>query len=323
MKTLNNLFIILFLALSSGIFAQSVGINSNGSAPDGSAMLDVSSTTKGFLVPRMDATQRGSIPSPATGLLIYQTDGTDGYYYNSGTPASPSWIQLFSGQLSQGKIYIGDPDGIATAQTVTGDVTLDATGVSSIGSGKVTNDMLDGSISNDKLENGTYMISSAGSGDQVWTSDGNGAGVWVNSQWTINGNDICYNTGNVGIGTAEIPPTYKLYVNGIAGGSHSWDSSSDIRLKKDIEPIESGLFKVMQLRPVTFNWKQDEYPKLNFDNHNHIGFIAQEVEEIVPQVVSTADDEMQTKSISYSDLIPVLTKAIQEQQKEIEQLKFS
>lgn len=74
-------------------FAQ-VAINSDGSSPENSAMLDVKSTTKGLLIPSMTAAQRVAIATPATGLLVFQTDGTPGFYYNSGTPAVPNWITL-------------------------------------------------------------------------------------------------------------------------------------------------------------------------------------------------------------------------------------
>ena len=75
--------------------AQNVAINNDGSAPDASAILDVKSSTKGVLIPRMTAAQRSpGITSPATGLMVYQTDGTAGFYYNAGTPAVPSWLLL-------------------------------------------------------------------------------------------------------------------------------------------------------------------------------------------------------------------------------------
>ncbi len=74
--------------------AQGVGINTTGAAADTSAVLDLSSTTKGFLPPRMTAAQRAAIVLPATGLLVYQTDGTTGLYYNTGTPAAPNWKQV-------------------------------------------------------------------------------------------------------------------------------------------------------------------------------------------------------------------------------------
>ena len=85
--------IILFLlavTISKTIFTQGVGVNESGAAADGSAILDVSSTTKGLLMPRMTQTQRNAISSPATGLLIFQTDNTPGYYYYTGS----AWTAL-------------------------------------------------------------------------------------------------------------------------------------------------------------------------------------------------------------------------------------
>ena len=84
MKKLTLLFAIL-LTLSTNIFAQGVGINTTGADADASAMLDVSSTTKGFLPPRMTEAEKNAISSPATGLLVYQTDGTSGLYYHNGS----------------------------------------------------------------------------------------------------------------------------------------------------------------------------------------------------------------------------------------------
>ncbi len=64
-------------------------------SPDASAILDLTSTTKGLLLPRMTTTQRDAISSPATGLIIYNTTNSR-YEYNSGTPASPNWIPIIS-----------------------------------------------------------------------------------------------------------------------------------------------------------------------------------------------------------------------------------
>ncbi|MEI6138541.1 MAG: hypothetical protein WCP85_04730 [Mariniphaga sp.] len=60
---------------------QNVGVNDDGSQPDNSAMLHVNSTSKGLLIPRMTQTGRDAIVSPANGLLIFQTNGTTGFYY--------------------------------------------------------------------------------------------------------------------------------------------------------------------------------------------------------------------------------------------------
>ena len=81
-------------------FAQNIAINSDGTAPDASAILDVKSIAKGLLLPRMTASQRTAIASPATGLLMYQTDGANGFYYNNGTPSTPNWLQLPSNLAS-------------------------------------------------------------------------------------------------------------------------------------------------------------------------------------------------------------------------------
>jgi hypothetical protein len=87
MKT--TILTTVLVVLSLGLFAQ-VSINTDGTDPDGSAMLDVKSTDKGMLIPRMDSTQRVGIATPATGLLVYQTDGTDGFWFYNGT----AWVSL-------------------------------------------------------------------------------------------------------------------------------------------------------------------------------------------------------------------------------------
>lgn len=85
---------LLLCVITQHVFAQGVAINTDGSNADNSAMLDVKSTDAGILVPRLTLSQRNAISSPATGLLIFQTDNTPGFYYNAGSSASPSWIKL-------------------------------------------------------------------------------------------------------------------------------------------------------------------------------------------------------------------------------------
>jgi hypothetical protein len=95
MKNL-SLLIATLLMIGNALFAQ-VGINTDGSAPDNSAMLDVKSSEKGILIPRMTLAERNAIATPATGLMIYQTDDTPGFYYNSGLPGSPLWTIIGGG----------------------------------------------------------------------------------------------------------------------------------------------------------------------------------------------------------------------------------
>lgn len=101
----NKLFIstliLIIMMICTNALAQGVGINETGDTADASAILDIKSTTKGLLTPRMTAAQRGSISSPATGLLVYQTDGIVGFYYNAGTSGTPNWKQLSSTQIAE------------------------------------------------------------------------------------------------------------------------------------------------------------------------------------------------------------------------------
>lgn len=88
------------LAVTTTIQAQNIAINSSGAAPVPSAMLDVSSTTSGMLIPRMNETQRLAIASPATGLLVFQTNATspipaNQFWYYDGT----AWRPLFTDRI--------------------------------------------------------------------------------------------------------------------------------------------------------------------------------------------------------------------------------
>lgn len=73
MKKFLSLIMLFFVLAATIMNAQSVGINADGSTPEASAMLDVKSTEKGFLPPRMTTAQRDAISSPATGLMVFNT----------------------------------------------------------------------------------------------------------------------------------------------------------------------------------------------------------------------------------------------------------
>ena len=94
---------------------------------------------------------------------------------------------------------------------------------------------------------------------------------------------------------------------------------SDIRFKKNILPLENSLQKIMALDGFTYNWRADEFTDKGFDNSQQIGFIAQEVETVLPQLVHTGIDGY--KGVDYTKLIPVMVEAIKEQQKQIDELK--
>ncbi|MFK7937580.1 MAG: tail fiber domain-containing protein [Saprospiraceae bacterium] len=85
---------IIFQFLTFNIFSQ-VGINSDNSEPDASAMLDIKSSNKGMLVPRMSTDQRGMINNAAVGLLVFDTD-TESFWFND----SNGWVELVSGNVA-------------------------------------------------------------------------------------------------------------------------------------------------------------------------------------------------------------------------------
>ena len=91
MKYRYYFLLLFFLSLSFAAMAQSVGVGTT--APNASAVLDVTSTTGGMLLPRMTAAQRAAIPSPVQGLFVFQTDGTPGLYYYVGN----SWVNVVNG----------------------------------------------------------------------------------------------------------------------------------------------------------------------------------------------------------------------------------
>lgn len=131
-----------------------------------------------------------------------------------------------------------------------------------------------------------------------------------------NGNLTCsqvYDNGiNVGIGTTS--PTYKLSVNGPV---HSTANIfiSDKKFKRNITQIENPLETILNLNGKTYNWRVDEFKDLDFTSRKQIGFIAQEVKKIIPEIVYV--DDTGEHSMNYTALIPLLVEAIKEQQNQI------
>jgi hypothetical protein len=99
----------------------------------------------------------------------------------------------------------------------------------------------------------------------------------------------------------------------------SFTSTSDLRLKKNIVPLKNSIETIMKLKPVSYEKKNS----LSSSDYNlkENGFIAQELQKVMPTLVLEGTDKDKLLSVNYTAIIPVLTKAIQEQQKQIAELK--
>ena len=116
----------------------------------------------------------------------------------------------------------------------------------------------------------------------------------------------------------------KFYVTGngvIYSTNTSVQAISDARHKENIRDLDKGLSEILLLKPRLFDWKEGK----GTGNKNVMGFIAQEVESIFPELISdwkeTIDATESFKTIAMSNIIPYLTKAVQEQQIQIQNLQ--
>jgi hypothetical protein len=228
-----------------------------------------------------------------------------------------------AGQVLQvtGSAYVSDSVGIGT--------TNPSQSLHVQGNVRITGGLYD---SNNNVGTAGSVLSSTGSGIS-WIAAASGGGIAISTNTTNQNQFLTYATGtgsttglgvtttglvfnpssgNLGIGTTN--PTSKLYVVGnayITGVTTStdFDSLSDINLKTNINQIANPLEKVMQIRGVTFNWKDG--------NRNSAGVIAQEIEKILPELVHGGE----TKTVNYNGLIGLLIECVKKQQEEIDELK--
>jgi hypothetical protein len=154
--------------------------------------------------------------------------------------------------------------------------------------------------------------------DQYGTSASDARLRIFNTIAETNGFTIMEN-GNVGMGS--LTPSVRLQVSGdiIA---NSVAGTSDRRFKTNIHPVDNALAKVKALQGVYFNWNQKDFPEKDFGAQNELGLIAQEVEKVVPEIVSKDNSKEEYRSVKYDKLVALLVEAMKEQQKQIEQLQL-
>jgi hypothetical protein len=127
--------------------------------------------------------------------------------------------------------------------------------------------------------------------------------------------------GNVGIGTTT--PSMPLFVNGQAGGTTGWSNTSDGRLKQSITTIPDALSTIERLRGVEFYWRPPSERPVGKAlalplGEQQVGFVAQEVEKVVPEAVSTpAAGSDGAYGVNEAKIVAILVEAVKEQQVEI------
>jgi hypothetical protein len=133
---------------------------------------------------------------------------------------------------------------------------------------------------------------------------------------TVNSNAIyvAVNGTNVGIGNTNPNPAYALDVHGFVNASSGYLQNSDARFKTNVATVKDALGKIMALRGVGYDWRQQDFPEMNFSGSRQLGFIAQELAQVLPEAV--ARDAQGNYSVAYSEVIPVLVEALKEEKQD-------
>ena len=166
----------------------------------------------------------------------------------------------------------------------------------------------------------SLLISNTGSNKDMLLSTTDSGQLYIQEQSTTAHRIMLASNGNIGIGLdAGISPdnAFKMDINGAIRVS-SITETSDRRWKKNIRELKNRLQKILALRPVDFEWRTKEFPGKNFWEGTFLGFIAQEIEQVFPDLVRT--DSAGYKSLDYSKLLAPVVQALQEQDKKIESL---
>jgi hypothetical protein len=211
-KRLLSFFLIIIISGTNKLAGQTgVAINTDGSAPDGSAMLDVKATNKGILIPRVALTS--SVTSPVNGLLVYQTGGTPGFYYYNGSV----WVYIqnsvnanvtLQGNIFNGASQLVQLNASSQLPAISG-VNVTALHASNLASGTVPVARLGSS--------GTASSTTFLRGDNSWATPASGAGQTFAFSTGMAGNTSQNYNGLNGTALTTTGPNYRATVIAVAG----------------------------------------------------------------------------------------------------------
>ena len=235
---------------------------------------------------QLHATLEGTVPSISTNTVAV--------FNRNGGLSHEAYVSIISGTTGAAALHFGDSDNEDAGRIA---YTHDSGGSDNMAFTVNTSEKMR-ILSTGTLLLGKTAATATGAGTEI-RSGQLIAGKTVSG--TVNGIFFNHNTS---------------YVGGLnySDTATSLATSSDARLKENIEYSENSLDKINTIKVRQFDWKED-------GSHQDYGFVAQELEPIYAYAVHTANNEEETKSVDYASLVPLLTKAIQEQQTQIDALQ--
>lgn len=283
-KLVTQIFALFtFLLFNINVYSQNIAINASGTAANLSSMLDISSGTssnKGLLIPRVTSAQKTAmnpLPAAAQGLIVYQTDGVEGFYYNTSTTTTPVWSYLTPGGWSllgnAGTVsatnFIGTTDAVDWVVRTTNTERMRVLAGGNVGIGiAVATQRLDVQGGNARINNAfigdvghgagwggiSHSLMNSTTGYALIESN-DGAYTLINKQNTGTGyigfrvanSDVAVilNNGNVGLGLTN--PAYNLEINGSFGygngSAGSYRSRTETRNDAGQIATQSGFYE--------------------------------------------------------------------------------
>jgi len=250
--------------------------------------------------------------------------------YSTGSGTFAWWITQL-GLGSAGEYQINNANNSSTALIVTTNGSGDAGDFTASGNGygvyaqSANNYAVYGICTSSNADGGHFVANGSGNGvvgvsgsgyGGNFSSNGSGIGVYGESHSGDGGYFIADGSGSGLYATSS--SGWAGYFAGKVTADYYY-YNSDARYKQNVRTLPHALDTVLALRGVSFDWRQNEFPQMHFSKTHQLGFIAQEVEKVVPELVSKDGKGM--RSLDYIRVIPILVEAIKQQQQQIQASK--